>query len=162
MTFANVDDRLTLVVDGLLPFGDGRVCEPDGSWTRSVPATADLEPARIAAQGTSLEVTQLVLKRDIYYTLQPGESDQISPDDLPHEDPRGFFDLLADPARYASLGPPPRAIIRWGPGATSCWETIARGAGMAEPGEERTRSIRLTPAAAGMNPGARAGRCPSR
>jgi len=116
VTFANVDDRLTLLVDGLLPFGDGRLCEPEGSWTRSVPATADLEPARIAAQGANLEVTQLVLKRDIYYTLQPGEFDQINPDDLPQEGPRGFFDLLADPARYASLGPPPGRDYPLGPG----------------------------------------------
>jgi len=106
----------TLLVDGLLPFGAGRLCEPEGSWTRSVPATADLEPARIAAQGANLEVTQLVLKRDIYYTLQPGELDQISPDDLPQEGPRGFFDLLADPARYASLGPPPGRDYPLGPG----------------------------------------------
>src|SRR5271157_900476 len=105
-----------LLVDGLLPFGDGRLCEPEGSWTRSVPATADLEPARIAALGANLEVAQLVLKRDIYYTLQPGEFDQISPDDLRQEGPRGFFDLLADPARYASLGPPPGRDYPLGPG----------------------------------------------
>lgn len=116
VTFANVDDRLTLVVDGLLPFGDGRPCEPEDSRTHSAPTAADLEPARIAAQGASLAVTRLVLKRDIYYTLQPAESDQISLEDFSHVGPRALFDLLADPARYASLGPPPGRDYPLGPG----------------------------------------------
>jgi signal peptidase I len=116
VTFANVDDRLTLIVDGILPFGDGRPCEPESSWIHAIPTAADLEPARIAVQGADLEVTRLVLKRDIYYTLQPGESDQLSLEDFSQVGPRGFFDMLADPARYAGLGPPPRRDYPLGPG----------------------------------------------
>lgn len=104
---ANVDDRLTLLVDGSLPFGEGREYESSagaGSWG---PTVADLEPVRIAAQGADVAVTGLVLKRDVHYTLSPGEPDYAELDGIYRSSPRAFFDLLADPARYAALGPPP-------------------------------------------------------
>jgi signal peptidase I len=116
VTFANVDDRLTLVVDGLLPFGDGRPYEPEDFSAHSAPTSADLEPARLAAQDASLEVTQLVLKRDIYYTLEPGEADQVNLNAMPQAGPRAFFDLLADPVRYARLGPLSSHDYPLGPG----------------------------------------------
>ena len=48
----------------------------------------------------------LVLKRDIYYTLDPGQSDYFTAWDprMPRT-PVELFDLLADPARVAALGP---------------------------------------------------------
>ena len=58
------------------------------------------------------------MKRDIYYTLRPGEPDQISLDDLPLAGPRGLFDLLADPGRYASLDHLQATTIHSDPGAT--------------------------------------------
>ena len=107
--------------------------------------------------------TQLVLKRDIYYTLQPAESDQMSLDDLPQDRARAAFSTCwqtpPDTPAWARLQ---LATIRWDPAAISCWETTARGAGTAGPGAERTRSSRTFPAAAGMIRGAKAGRCPSR
>ena len=44
ITFANVDDRLTLWVDGALPFGDGRNIDTAADLPR--PTRADVEPSR--------------------------------------------------------------------------------------------------------------------
>ena len=44
--------------------------------SRPRPATAtaaDLEPARVGARRAAVEVDGLVLKRDVYYTLEPAE-----------------------------------------------------------------------------------------
>ena len=107
VVLANVDDRLTLLVDGALPFGEGREYETTAGAGPSGPTAADLEPARIAARGADLAVTGLILKRDVYYTLSPGDPDYPGLDGIYRSSPRAFFDLLADPARYAALGPPP-------------------------------------------------------
>jgi signal peptidase I len=101
--FANVDDRLTLWVDGKLPFGDGRSYRSTDGEAFLRPTNDDLEPARISVQDADLAVSRLVLKRDLYYTQSPGEPDA---DDLLlyyGGSPRVFFDLLADPGRYAEL-----------------------------------------------------------
>ena len=80
-SFANVDGRLTLWVDGALPFGDGRTFESSSdSGTAAVPTAADLEPARIAGTGAAIDVDSLVLKRDVYYTLEPAETDYANLD----------------------------------------------------------------------------------
>src|SRR5262249_5957418 len=71
--FANVDDRLTLLVDGRGVFGDG--VPYDMPERHPAPTAADLSPASIAAKGASIEASDLVLKRDIYYTLYPGRPD---------------------------------------------------------------------------------------
>lgn len=109
LTLANVDDRLTLMVDGALPFGEGREYEPPAEAEPAGlgPTQADLEPVRIAASGADLSVSGLVLKRDVYYTLSPGDPDYPGLDGIYRSNPRAFFDLLADPARYAAMGPPP-------------------------------------------------------
>jgi signal peptidase I len=101
--FANIDGRLTLEVDGRATFGDGLVYD-DGSNPPPVPAPADLSPAGITAVGSSIKVSGLVLKRDIYYTLNPGQSDFGNLWD--ERDPRNaieLFDNLADPSRFAFL-----------------------------------------------------------
>jgi signal peptidase I len=103
VAFANVDDRLTLWVDGKLPFGDGRSYWSTDGEIFQKPTVDDLEPARIGVQGAKLAVSGLFLKRDLYYTQNPGEPDA---DDLAlyyGGSPRIFFDLLADPSRYAEL-----------------------------------------------------------
>ena len=76
LSFANVDDRLTLWVDGKMPFGEGR----DHQSTRrpAVATAADLEPARVGALGAVVDVEGLVLKRDVYYTLEPAECDYVN------------------------------------------------------------------------------------
>ena len=111
--FANVDDRLTLTVDGTPVFGDGVAYEPDsvledGSPRHPGPTAADLDPVGIATEGASVGISGLVLKRDIYYTQNPGASDYEGL--LPwsgREDVDRMvdtFDFLADPARFAVLG----------------------------------------------------------
>lgn len=103
LVFANVDDRLTLWVDGGLPFGDGRDYAANDAETISRPTDDDLEPARVAARGARFIARGLVLERDVYYTQEPGEPDS---DDLlgyVGGPPGAFFDLLADPARYGEL-----------------------------------------------------------
>ncbi len=74
LQFANVDGRLTLWVDGQTPFGEGVVYD-DGTSAHLVPTEADLSPVGVAANGADVAVSDLVLKRDIYYTLYPGAWD---------------------------------------------------------------------------------------
>jgi signal peptidase I len=100
VAFANVDGRLTLWVDGNLPFGGGRSYATNPQ--PMAPTAADLEPVRIAAHQAAIAVDNLVLKRDVYYTLEPSESDYA---DLgaAQSDPSALFDLLSDPERFAFL-----------------------------------------------------------
>ena len=101
LTFANVDDRLTLWVDGKLPFGDGLTYETArGPLT---PTAADLQPARIGARKAAIEVDGLLLERDAYYTIEPAECDYVNFDGPAHTDSTAFFELLSDPARFAEL-----------------------------------------------------------
>jgi signal peptidase I len=107
VSFANVDDRLTLVVNGQGVFGDGVTYEAPEKHV--APTAADLAPVAIAAQGAEIEVSDLVLKRDIYYTLYPGRSDfSQSWDQRFPRTPVELFDLLSDPAQFPSLG-----NLRW-------------------------------------------------
>lgn len=115
ISFANVDGRLTLWVDGRTPFGDGHVYD-DGSTTPAGPTAADLDPAGVATQGGGpVRVSDLVLKRDIYYTLQPGPSDYSSYDLRRPGDREvrtaadraaAMYDVLADPSRFEELARP--------------------------------------------------------
>lgn len=66
--FANFDDRLTLWVNGRLPFGAG--LEYDIPEEKRGPRLADVRPAAIGVQGASLRVRHLKLWRDIYYTRE--------------------------------------------------------------------------------------------
>jgi signal peptidase I len=116
LTLANVDGRLTLVVDGALPFGEGRAYEVPAPGSRSIPTAADLEPARLSARGADIEITGLVLRRDVHYTLAPGAPDDGDLEALAPRGPRALFDLLADPARFAELGDARAADYPLGPG----------------------------------------------
>jgi hypothetical protein len=100
LVFANVDDRLTLWVDGRTPFGDGLAYD-DGTGVHPAPTAADLDPAGVSARGAAVAVSGLVLKRDIYYTQKPGGWDYAG---LGINWPPSPFDLLADPARFPELG----------------------------------------------------------
>lgn len=101
LTFANVDGRLTLWVDGELPFGDG-VCDPDDPGP-AAPTADDLAPARISAQGAAVAIEQLVLKRDAYYTLEPSESDYTNLGQDARFDSSAFFRLLSEPDEFSRL-----------------------------------------------------------
>jgi signal peptidase I len=109
--FANVDDRLSLWVDGRTPFGDGLPYN-DPPSTPSGPTAADLVPVEIATAGASVEVSGLVLKRDIYYTLYPSRPDCPIPSPPVRfgqgREPRFArvvqqFDFLSDPAKFMPL-----------------------------------------------------------
>jgi signal peptidase I len=114
--FANVDGRLTLWVDGATPFGDGLVYQ-EGMEGYHTPTVDDLEPARIATLGAKLGVSDLILTRDIYYSLDPhvSESDYQSlgastedllsdPAKFPLMDQLGWKDFHIQPKHYMMLG----------------------------------------------------------
>ena len=107
--FANVDNRLTLWVDGRPAFGAG-VAYEDDSTRHPEPTEDDLAPVRIAVKAGKVRVSDLVVKRDIYYTLNPGSIDYGNPWDsrLPRN-PVELFELLGAPSRVAALGP-----LNWG------------------------------------------------
>jgi signal peptidase I len=105
--FANVDDRLTLLIDDEPLFGDG-LNYSGSSTSHPAPTEDDLTPVRIAASGTSIAVSDLVLKRDIYYTQTPGGSDYSSWDQPSPLSGVEMLDILADSARFPEL-----ANLKW-------------------------------------------------
>ena len=80
VTFANVDDRLILWLNGKLLFGDGLTYEPPDDRR---PTPGDLLPASIAVRGAPVRVSNLVLKRDIYYTHSVGGASASYDYDVP-------------------------------------------------------------------------------
>ena len=69
-----------------------------------IPTAADLAPAAIAVRNASVVASDLVLKRDIYYTQTPGRIDYgIVWEDRYPRTPKELFDFLADPSRFPSL-----------------------------------------------------------
>ncbi|MFO0890423.1 MAG: signal peptidase I [Isosphaeraceae bacterium] len=101
--FANVDNRLTLWVNGRPVAGDGVEFDPGD---RVVPLAEDLAPAAVAVSKGTVTVSDLVLKRDIYYTQNPGRVDYRDSvwSDGEVRNPTELFDFLADPSRFARLG----------------------------------------------------------
>lgn len=108
--FANIDDQLSLSVDGEEVFLDGLPYD-DAPDAAQAPNALDLEPAGLAIKGAGAVISGLVLKRDIYYTQYPGSTDFPIPG---ANDGFGggqgefarvlaMFDFLADPARFAAL-----------------------------------------------------------
>ena len=98
---SNIDDRLNFRVDGETPFGEGIEFGRVGDLVN--PTAADLGPVGIAATDASLTVSDLLLKRDIYYTLDPTHADVESIEQLEHPLPRNcedLFDWLADPSKF--------------------------------------------------------------
>jgi signal peptidase I len=103
LDFANVDDRMTLWVDGRSIWESGK--EYDRGEEIPVPTSADLSPVGIAVRGGSAVVSDLVLKRDIYYTQYPGRDDYGGVwDDHRPRNPTELFDFLSDPAQFANIG----------------------------------------------------------
>lgn len=106
LVFSNVDDRLSLRVGGRLPFGDGRSFDPGDGEGAVSPTAADLEPAAVSSEGASVEVSGLVLSRDIYYTLDPShfDLDGVELNDPLPTDPVAMFDWLGDPRMFPAFG----------------------------------------------------------
>ncbi|MDR3638360.1 MAG: S26 family signal peptidase [Isosphaeraceae bacterium] len=100
--FANVDDRLTLLVDDQPLFGDGVTY--DSPSTHPAPTASDLSPVGIVASGASVAVSDLVLKRDIYYTQNPGRSDYGGSWDHGYRPASELFAMLSDPSHFDELG----------------------------------------------------------
>lgn len=71
LRFANVDARLTVWVNGRLPFDNGHVY---AEATERGPTANDLEPASLGAKGAAVRVSQMKLWRDTYYTLRHDQS----------------------------------------------------------------------------------------
>jgi signal peptidase I len=70
LVFANFDDRLTVWVDGKLPFGDGVEFASIEEPKEKGPRRADLQPVSIAAENANVTVRKLKLWRDLYYTSE--------------------------------------------------------------------------------------------
>jgi signal peptidase I len=100
--FANVDDRMTLIVDGQPVVETG--AEYDRGDEVLIPTAADLSPAGIAVRNGSVTVSDLVLKRDIYYTQSPGRIDYVPV--FGERYPRNaveLIDFLSDPSQFPRL-----------------------------------------------------------
>jgi signal peptidase I len=114
VAFGNVDDRMTLVINGRAVGEPGIVYETGEA--DPIPTAGDLTPAAVAVRGATVEARALVLKRDIYYTQDPtpaGYSEQwegFSP-----ETATELFDFLSDPARFSSAARPLSREFRVGP-----------------------------------------------
>ncbi|MCA9118309.1 MAG: hypothetical protein KDA79_24765, partial [Planctomycetaceae bacterium] len=122
LIFANVDNRLSLWVDGsLIDFGAGATYSAWGDETMiQLPQPMDLIPVGVAVKGAAAEVSGLKLLRDIYYRgdfAGPGASDEFRGSSGylraaatdPEEWGRRYVDGLGDPtsrtrARF-ELGP---------------------------------------------------------
>jgi signal peptidase I len=136
LLLANVDDRLTLSVDGELPFGEG--CTYESTPRVLGPSADDLQPVRIRARGASVRVEKLVLKRDIYYTLDPAEADYANLASPGSVRPSELFEILSDPARFSMLShrPPKEYPIRPGHylmlGDNSPWSRDGRAWGRSD------------------------------
>ena len=81
VTFANIDDRLTVWVDGrLIEFkmtdekqASGVYKRLGGDGSYQPPSNADLAPVGIAGSHCDVTVSKLVLKRDIYYRSEEAD-----------------------------------------------------------------------------------------
>jgi signal peptidase I len=102
LDFGNVDDRISLAVNGKAVGGDG--AEFQAKTRVPIPTALDLTPAAIAVRNASIVASDLVVKRDIYYTQSPGRLDYgpVWEDRFPRS-PVELFDFLADPSRFANL-----------------------------------------------------------
>ncbi|MFO0960292.1 MAG: S26 family signal peptidase [Isosphaeraceae bacterium] len=114
LTLANVDGRLTLLVNGQAPatLGDG-VEYDDGTQPRTTPTEADLKPARISSRGAKLKVSRLLLRRDIHYTKDPNGSDYAA---MSLSDNSSTGDDFTDPARFGNLAVTPGKTYAIGEG----------------------------------------------
>jgi signal peptidase I len=79
LRFANFDQRLTLWIEGELPFGDGVNYQASAA---KGPTNNDLEPVSIASKGGAFQVHHLQVWRNNYYTVEAARPDA----DLRRED----------------------------------------------------------------------------
>jgi signal peptidase I len=130
--FANIDARLTVWVDRDLPFDDGRDYPPPeirglrdkdldeaALRARRGPTENDLEPASIGSRGGVVQVRNIKLWRDTYYTQNAGEASDINT----HTDP-ALTQLSpsdwSDPAKWAVFKDMPVKTMYVQPGHYLC------------------------------------------
>ncbi|MEX0716651.1 MAG: signal peptidase I [Planctomycetaceae bacterium] len=110
VSFANVDDRLCLWIDGtLVEFDETTEYPPMGGMGGlQTPTIADLAPAGVASRGVEATVSRLLLERDIYY-----RGDMQDPRDQFHRDePPAIYEYGGGPdeesarALWSKLGNP--------------------------------------------------------
>ncbi len=103
VAFANIDDALTLSVDGRV-MGSPYEYELDPAKPL-VPTEADLQPVRVGVSGGTATIKDLLVKRDIHYTLQPNQSDYQRYGSLDRNPNayRDVRDILSTPARFPEL-----------------------------------------------------------
>jgi signal peptidase I len=98
--FANFDERLTVWVDGKLPFGEGVIYDP--ASTRGPIVANDLEaPARVGASA-ALSVSHLQLWRDTFYTESPRPGSAVRRAVLGQ--PHAVQTMYVQPGHYLCLG----------------------------------------------------------
>ena len=118
LVFANVDDRLTLWVDGavvpLLPAdgptpaaaaapGGGLDYEPYTGRRRQRPYDADLTPAGLAVRGAAARLSHPRVRRDIYYRGAFRDPDSVSPGNTYEEAGRALIYEDVEKARLSGL-----------------------------------------------------------
>lgn len=92
VSFANVDNRLCLWIDGrLVEFTESTEYAPYGGVLIQAPWDEDLIPVGIAARGTDVTVSHLFLQRDIYYRNDFSRSGSRLSDNQPGRDDDGNF-----------------------------------------------------------------------
>lgn len=104
-TWANVDDRVCLWINGRLMSVEG-----GGQYHPAAladPQEADLLPAGIAVRGAVVQISDLLLRRDIYYRAE--RVDDVAAfrtgagEDLDEFTKSRLRDLLTNPTEYAAL-----------------------------------------------------------
>lgn len=93
--FANFDERLTVWVNGELPFGQG--VDHDGDRSGQPNDVNDLQPASVGLKGAGGSVRHLRLWRDTYYTAGGNDRGNRAPGEAE-------LTLFVQPRHYLCLG----------------------------------------------------------
>ena len=103
--FSNIDDELRLWVDGRKVVFDSATTYPPLENTK--PTEADLSPAGIASEGAAIQVSQLRIRRDIYYISARGNNGMMlldyDPRPLNLEDERALAAFMQDPGLWRKV-----------------------------------------------------------
>jgi signal peptidase I len=104
ISYANVDCQLLLWVDGdLVEFKEPVLYDPTEEL---IPTIEDLTPARIGAQGVSIDASHLRILRDVYYIAAAQNSTPLTDlnlDPNPRDENMDFANYLAQPKAWPSL-----------------------------------------------------------
>ncbi|MFN0198451.1 MAG: signal peptidase I, partial [Planctomycetaceae bacterium] len=113
IAFANVDQRLTLWIDGaVIPLeGNGTYDSP----AYPGPQRADLSPAGVAAAGASLTVSDFKIYRDIYYRAERLPEDGFGRDQEYSRSTHNLRELLHDPEEWGREYDAHHQIVNFAP-----------------------------------------------